>query len=250
MAYANGRLPSSLLVTVEPKTRLLKTDAPVYFALRMYAANRGRTITIAGAGSGGGGGYRTWTMQDEMHKASLGNRTFAALYGLNPYSTVPLASAGFSSHGKADHARIDLVGTDLNWIVAHLAMFGMRREFGAADPNHVEVLDESRFRHTVPATGTSVTGVPGAFGRSNCWKRVQLLARLGGYTGPIDGQPAGHTWAALDRELAAGGFKSASRCFNMQRWAGITAARCVATSDWKKIPASNWRAIAKKLNRL
>lgn len=248
MTYANGRLPGSALTTVESGIKLSKHTAPVYRAFRMYAEDRKRNLTIAAPG----GGYRSYAMQDAMHLASLAGPAQRRKWGLSTSSTVPVAAAGYSTHGW-EQGRMDLVGTDLSWILDHAGMFGLKREFGANDPNHFIDQGNSRFRHSVGATGTVVSGSPGKQ-PSNCWRRLQLLARLGGYTGPIDGWLGENSYAGLRAELkvavdivppgTAGVF------FALQRWAGVPTGQCVSTSDWRKIPRSNWRAIARKLNHL
>lgn len=59
---------------------------------------------------------------------------------------------------------------------------------------------------TVPKTTTAITGNPGPAG-SACWKRVQLLARHGGYRGPVDGHLGILSWEGVQTILQAYGYR-------------------------------------------
>lgn len=129
----NGRLTDAELVTVDG-VPLSEPTANAY--LRMKAAFRkatGLDFWIAKPI----GGYRSYFVQADM-------KIHPELYGLNPASTVSIASAGYSTHGFG--SRVDIgsfgsaFGTDgakrADWLINHASEFGFHREFGDKDPNH------------------------------------------------------------------------------------------------------------------
>jgi hypothetical protein len=131
---ANGYLTEAELVHVSPVETLSTLAARAYRHLVIAGAAKGIKIHIASPG----GAYRSFKTQAEMREGSLGNVALAAKWDLNPNSSVPLAAAGYSSHGFG--TRVDLIfngssnpnGTELS-LAAH---YGFTREFGADDPNH------------------------------------------------------------------------------------------------------------------
>jgi hypothetical protein len=65
-------------------------------------------------------------------------------------STIPVASAGSSTHGDYNTGRADIVGAnghsytaaELAFVIAHIGSFGLEREFGDRDPNHVRAVGD------------------------------------------------------------------------------------------------------------
>lgn len=132
---ANGRLTAAELTTVAPGLQLANHAANSYERMVAAALAHGWTITIALPY----GAYRSYAVQDGMHHAgsSAGTAAERRKYGLNPYSTVSIASAGLSSHGFGTRADLLFNGAMPNAAqIAFAATFGWTREFGAADPNH------------------------------------------------------------------------------------------------------------------
>lgn len=122
MSYLNGRVPDSLLVTVEDNDRLFAPSANSWLAMRAAAARDGVTITIAEPA----GAYRSYAVQADMRA-----RPWA--YNLNSSSKVGLAAPGQSSHGFG--TRFD-AGSGNAWLIRNAHRFGWVREFGTDDPNH------------------------------------------------------------------------------------------------------------------
>jgi hypothetical protein len=112
-----------------------------------------------------------------------------------------------------------------------------------------------RAASAVPKTTTSSTGSPGAPG-SNCWKRMQLLGRSGGYAGLIDGVLGVFSWEGIQRALHDAGLYDgvidgapATLTFRaLQQWAGV--ARPSDVETWRGLSRDRWRAIGTKLNTL
>ena len=136
----NGRLAGSELTTVQGRIQLSNLTARAWYAMKAAAAQAGVTLTIALPD----GGYRDYATQVDMH-------VHPAAHGLNPNSSVPIAPAGYSTHGTGN--RVDIAGGQA-WALLHAAQFGFTREFGAADPNH--------YKHdgvTATATTGTVTNI-------------------------------------------------------------------------------------------
>lgn len=107
----------------------------------------------------------------------------------------------------------------------------------------------------VPKTMTVLTGGTGGAG-SAFWKRMQLLARLGGYTGPIDGVLAIQSWKGIQTVLHArwgyegliDGKPGPLTYAALQR---LAAARGGYRGPIDGKPArATWRGVAQYLNRL
>lgn len=121
---ANGEMPASLLVEVEPGLYLEAGTAAAYRRMKAAAASAGVTLTIPRPA----GAYRSLFVQQDMHDRPW-------LYNLDPSSSVRIAPAGSSTHGLGD--RVDIVrGAAGDWAIANAHRFGFTREFGAADPRH------------------------------------------------------------------------------------------------------------------
>ena len=107
----------------------------------------------------------------------------------------------------------------------------------------------------VPPTTTATTGRPGGPG-SFCWKRMQLLARLGGYVGPIDGVLGLFSWEGVQQALhdaglydgAIDGAPASLTFVAIRAWAGLP--RPAPVDSWVRFTTDEWRAIGRKLNRL
>lgn len=245
MAYskANGAMPSSQLTTVERGMKLRNDTAKAYLAMKAEARRDGYSYFGIAYDAGA---YRSLWLQRDMH-------THPAAHNLSKASSVSIAAPGLSSHGTGD--RVDLIGAPLSYIIALAGRYGFKREFGGADPNHFQDHHTWRAPVKVAKTGTILTGSPGPAGTA-CWKRVQLLARKGGYTGAIDGKLGTASWKGVQQALKAMGLyhgeidgAPAQLTFiALQVWAGVKTPDRV--SSWKKISKVNWRKIAVKLNRL
>lgn len=133
---ANGYLTEDDLVHVSTVETLSVITARAYRHLVIDAKKAGVTVTLASPGAG----YRSFKTQDEMRRGSLGDRKLAAKWDLNPDSSVPLAAAGYSSHGYG--TRVDLLfNGSSSPSAAHIKLakaHGFTREFGSDDPNHFE----------------------------------------------------------------------------------------------------------------
>lgn len=133
---ANGQLTASELTRVSAQEQLSKTTAIAYE--NMVAAGPAKRIAISI--SSPGGGYRDLETQKEMREGSQGNVALARKWDLNPNSSVPLASPGYSTHGTG--TRVDLLfngsSSPTASQIAFAGTFGFTREFGEADPNHFE----------------------------------------------------------------------------------------------------------------
>ncbi|MBF4606831.1 peptidoglycan-binding domain-containing protein [Curtobacterium sp. VKM Ac-1393] len=77
---------------------------------------------------------------------------------------------------------------------------------------------------SVPTTTTESDGVPGSI----FYKRLQCLASMSSYTGPIDGVMGPNSWKGVSSQLANGGFfqggiaqgwESTDNVAALQRWA-------------------------------
>lgn len=134
MTSPNGRLTEAELVHVSAVETLDVLTARAYRHLIIGGHAEGVKIALASPGAA----YRSLAVQAEMREGSLGNVALAKKWGLNPNSSVPLASPGYSSHGTG--TRVDLLFNGSSWpSAAHLALaakFGFTREFGSDDPNH------------------------------------------------------------------------------------------------------------------
>lgn len=134
MSYPIGHLPASALAQVQAGIYLAKPTAARYRALQAEAKSKlHRIISIAQPA----GGYRSEADQDAMHHAGSAAGTAAerARWGLNPNSTVAIASHPGGTHETG--TRVDIVGTPIDAaFLALAAKYGFVREFGAADPNH------------------------------------------------------------------------------------------------------------------
>lgn len=134
MTSPNGRLTEAELVHVSAVETLSVLTARAYRHLVIAGHAAGIKVSLASPGAA----YRSFEVQDEMRRGSLGDRALAAKWGLNPNSSVPLASAGYSTHGTG--TRVDLLFNGSSWpTTAELALaahYGFTREFGADDPNH------------------------------------------------------------------------------------------------------------------
>lgn len=147
---ANGRLTAAELTLVQRgpmNIYLANTAAKAWGALKAEydRTHPGESLTIAEPA----GGYRTLAVQADMHIRPK-------LYGLSVYSTIPLAKAGFSSHGDGmavDIADASKASPRKTWLLANASRYGFTRQFGDADPNH--------YRHdgiTAAGGGTRITG--------------------------------------------------------------------------------------------
>lgn len=119
---ANGYVPASALVEVEPGLYLETATAAAY---KKAKAASGGTLNIARPG----GAYRTWQMQYDM-KHGIPSYAY---WNLNPNSTAGLANPGQSTHGYG--IAVDIIGNN-NWMLAHGGDYGFTRPFGNNDPNH------------------------------------------------------------------------------------------------------------------
>lgn len=146
---ANGRLTGSELTLVQPGLLpifLANAAARAWFNLKAeYDRTHGDSLTIAAPV----GGYRSYAIQADMHVRP-------ELYGLSAYSTIPLAKAGYSTHG--DGLAVDIADASKpsprkTWLLASAARFGFTRQFGDADPNHY------RLTSSTPA-GTAPARIP------------------------------------------------------------------------------------------
>ena len=146
---ANGRLTATELTLVQRGTMniyLANVAARAWTALKAEydRAHPDESLTIAAPV----GGYRSYSVQADMH-------VNPSRYGLSAYSTVPIAAAGYSTHGDGmavDIAGASLAGTRKTWLLANAARFGFTRQFGDKDPNH--------YRHdgvTTAGGGTRIT---------------------------------------------------------------------------------------------
>jgi len=138
----NGRLGSAMLTSVHGG-RLANVTAEAWVAMVAAASKSGVSLVIAGATiAGGSGAYRDYFVQGDMKKRPW-------LYGLSTYSTVNIASAGYSTHGFGNALDIGSFPPERNlraygsdgearreWVLAHAAEFGFTRTFGESDPNH------------------------------------------------------------------------------------------------------------------
>jgi hypothetical protein len=124
---SNGRLLDSELTWVTDVERLANGTANAWKRLQAACkAATGLDLWIASPA----GAYRDYFTQGDMH-------VHPEKYGLNPNSTVPIAAAGYSTHGYG--TRVDIgsfSGARATWLLAHASEFGWYREFGANDPNH------------------------------------------------------------------------------------------------------------------
>jgi len=138
----NGRIADSELTPVYGG-QLANATAAAWLAMVAAASRDGVSLVIAGGTSiGGSGAYRNLFVQGDMKKRPW-------LYGLSSYSTVRIASAGYSTHGFGTSLDIGSFppARSLNaygnagrsrraWVLANAAKFGFTRTFGEADPNH------------------------------------------------------------------------------------------------------------------
>ena len=102
---ANGRLTAAELTLVQRgpmNIYLANTAAKAWTALKTEFARThpGQSLTIAEPV----GGYRPYSVQADMH-------VNPGRYGLSAYSTVPIAPAGYSTHG--DGMAVDVAGASL-----------------------------------------------------------------------------------------------------------------------------------------
>jgi len=138
----NGRLIDAELTEVK-FGRLSTAAARAWNAMVKSALRDGVSLVIAGGvGGRGSGAYRDFFTQGDM-------RTRPWLYGLSSYSTVNIASAGYSTHGFGNAVDIGSFppARNLNaygstgaarrkWVLANAGRFGFTRTFGENDPNH------------------------------------------------------------------------------------------------------------------
>jgi D-alanyl-D-alanine carboxypeptidase. len=145
---ANGRLTSTELTLVQRGTMniyLANVAARAWTALKAEydRAHPGESLTIAAPV----GGYRSYSVQADMH-------VNPSRYGLSAYSTIPIAPAGYSTHGDGmavDIAGASLAGPRKTWLLKNASRFGFTRQFGDRDPNH--------YRHD-GTTAASITPTP------------------------------------------------------------------------------------------
>lgn len=124
MDIINGEIPLHSLTEVEPGLYLETATAAAYLAMKAAAQRAGITLAIPRPA----GAYRSLFVQQDMHDRPW-------LYNLDPNSSVPIAPAGSSTHGRGD--RVDIVRGDAgDWAIANASRFGFIREFGSADPRH------------------------------------------------------------------------------------------------------------------
>ena len=145
---ANGKLTSAELTLVQRGSMniyLATTAARAWSALKSEydRTHPGEALTIAAPV----GGYRSYSVQADMH-------VNPSRYGLSAYSTIPIAPAGYSTHGDGmavDIAGASLAGPRKTWLLKNASRFGFTRQFGDRDPNH--------YRHD-GTTAASITPTP------------------------------------------------------------------------------------------
>lgn len=137
----------------------------------------------------------------------LGVRWWVAGYGANDGTRYPLADLPHISPAIHQYTSAGTLGgrrVDLDWAgMTAEALFGSGVVAASNAKQHLaQAKASTRTVHaqTLPKTSTEETGSPGKPG-SACWKRMQVLARKGGYAGAIDGDLRVNSWKGLQRWL-------------------------------------------------
>lgn len=133
--YPNGRLPATILTTLEPGFVLRKTTAVAYRNLEKLA--RLQLDTRATPVDSYGCGYRDIAIMTVYYRASQGDLAAKRIAGIDPAMTISVAAPPNSSHAQGTRADIAFNGTVPN--EAHLelaARCGWTREFGTDDRHH------------------------------------------------------------------------------------------------------------------
>lgn len=163
--------------------------------------------------------HHAFTYGDESHLTALapwdrtnalGTRWWVANYHANDGTRGPLPvvpGCQVAIHQYASVGRFGGKTVDLDWSPMSLADLAGSNAADAAKAKaalaKAQAASRAHAAAPVPKTLTSVTGVPGP-ARDPFWKRMQMLARLGGYAGVIDGDLpwGGNSWKGVQRFLA------------------------------------------------
>lgn len=150
---APGKLKASELTKVQGSIALAKKTAARYKLFKAKCKSlHGWNISIAQPA----GGYRSEADQNAMHHAGSrdGSRAQKIRWGLNPNSTVSIASHPYGTHETG--TRVDIVGHVIDAELLRIAQhYGFIREFGSNDPNHF--IDTGSYKVTLPKAVKAAT---------------------------------------------------------------------------------------------
>lgn len=192
---------------------------------------------------------------------ALGVRWWVAAYGTDDGQDHGLAAIDgitpaihqYTSAGKVDGRTVDL---DISALTVE-ELFGAAVQDAtkaAQDQAAAQAKTRTEAAKAIPKTSASITGGTGKPG-SYFWKRLQLLARKGGYAGVIDGRMGVNSWKGVQRYLTAHhGYRGAIDGLpGRLTYAALQrlATRWGYTGPIDGAPGrSTWRAVAKFLNLL